>query len=105
MSDAHTHVGQCAQPHFNIVRMEEQLTPPGSMFRLAQEEQSDNLALLAHHRLADGQIFVELASEEATAAMASEKPNFVEQQVGLYGSTCSACAGCNAVTMEASTTA
>lgn len=101
MSDAHTHVGQCAQPHFNIVRMEEQLTPPGSMFRLAQEEQGDNLALLAHHRLADGQIYGELASEEATAAMASKDPNFVVRLGALYETTGSARAGCNAIMVEA----
>lgn len=43
-----------------------------------------NLALLAHHRLAEGQIYSEFAREEAMMVMVVEDPYFAEQQRTLY---------------------
>ena len=75
------------------------------MFWLAREEKGYNPSNLPHHRLAEGQIYGDFASKEATAAMASEDPNFVDQQGALYESTCNAHAGCNTVMVEAATAA
>ena len=55
-------------------------------FRLVKEEQRYNLDLLTHHRLAEGQIYGEFASEEAMAAMV-ENANFIEEQQALYEAT------------------
>ena len=40
--------------------------------------------LLEQHRLAEGQIYDERASEEVVAAMAAANPNFVAEQRAFY---------------------
>jgi hypothetical protein len=47
-------------------------------------EQPYNLFLLEQHRLAEGQIDGERASEEAVAAMTTANPNFVAEQRAIY---------------------
>lgn len=85
------------QAHFDVVMEEEQLAPtPVSVFREAREEQWYNLSHLAQHRLAEGQISGEFASEEAVMAMAAENTNFITEQHVLY-EVARARANCNAV--------
>lgn len=66
------------------------------VFRQAQEEQRYNLAHLAHHRLAEGQIYDEFVSEEVVTVMAAENPNFIVEQLALYEVARGAYAGYNA---------
>ena len=57
-----------AQVHYNVDMADEQsVSAPKSAFQQAQEEQWYNLFLLEQHRLAEGQIYGERASEEAVA--------------------------------------
>ncbi|XP_073356077.1 uncharacterized protein [Aegilops tauschii subsp. strangulata] len=67
-----------AQTHYNAAMAEEQPAPtPMSAFLQAQEEQRQ-------HRMTEGQIDGERASEEAVAAMAAANPNFVAEQRAIY---------------------
>ncbi|KAE8773542.1 Hydroxymethylglutaryl-CoA lyase, mitochondrial [Hordeum vulgare] len=57
---------------------------PLSAFQQAHEEHRYNLLLLNQHRLAEGLIYDERASEEALAAMAAMNPNYVAEQRVIY---------------------
>ncbi|XBI55135.1 hypothetical protein VPH35_037017 [Triticum aestivum] len=62
-----------------------------SAFQQAQEEQQYNLFLMKQHRLAQGQIDGERASEEAVVAIAAASLNFVVERSGRRGGAAARC--------------
>lgn len=81
LAPAPVHTGfTMVQVHYNAAMTEVQPAPtPLLAFQQAQEERRYNLFLLEQHRLAEGQIYGERASEEAVA-----NPNFVAEQRAIY---------------------
>ncbi|KAE8783973.1 Hydroxymethylglutaryl-CoA lyase, mitochondrial [Hordeum vulgare] len=80
-----SHASCAPQSHFNAAMIEVQFVPtPLSVFQQAHEEQRYNLLLLEQHRMAEGKIYAERASEDALVVMAAMNPNFVAEQRAIY---------------------